>query len=97
MHPNSILAYKETKEERERRKQDILRVYELSTRPIIDREVCERLGFFDMNKVRPRITEMIQERKLRQVGKRKDHVTRKSVREVELIRAHTQLQLSMGA
>lgn len=49
-----------------------------------DRQVMIALGFSDMNSVRPRITELINDGVLVEVGETTDGVTRKRVRLVSL-------------
>ena len=43
------------------------------------REVAHRLGFSDLNAVRPRITELVQEGRLIEVGHRYDKHTQRNV------------------
>jgi len=57
VHANSIIAWHRL--DKESRLARILAVYRTSSCPLTDREVAERLGFTDMNAVRPRITEAI--------------------------------------
>ena len=63
-----------------RRSDAILKVYRNYTRPLVDREVMNELGFNDPNTVRPRITEMISKNILKQVDTRRDGITGKLVR-----------------
>lgn len=49
-----------------------------------DREVMLSLGFSDMNSVRPRITELVKEGLLVEVGDQEDPVTHKTVRVLSL-------------
>lgn len=61
MHPNSLASWREL--DPGARHQLILSVYEASIQPLTDREVAQRLGFTDLNAVRPRITELIHDHK----------------------------------
>lgn len=90
IHHNSLLAY-ETIDTSERN-QSIYGVYENSEVPLMDREVMHKLGFRDPNAVRPRITEMIDEGLLKEVGKSKDPVTNRTVRLVRIRRPEENLQ-----
>jgi DNA-binding Lrp family transcriptional regulator len=49
-----------------------------------DRQIAERLGLADMNTVRPRITELRDAGRVREVGHQADHVTGRRVRLVEI-------------
>lgn len=51
---------------------------------LTDRECMESLGLTDMNSVRPRITEMIEQGVLHEGESRTDHVTKKTVRTCSL-------------
>jgi hypothetical protein len=64
------------------RRQIILNVYSSSAQPLTDREVCERAGFREMNAVRPRITEMIEEGILKECGTVRSERTGRRVRTV---------------
>jgi hypothetical protein len=84
MHANSLLAWRDL--DVGERCKAILEVYRLSSVPLCDREIAERLGFTDMNAVRPRITELIKKHhKLMECGAVVDSVTGKTVRTVGLI------------
>ena len=58
-----------------------------------DRQIMMRLGFTDMNSVRPRVTEMLKSRVLIEVGERRDTVTGQTVRLVAIRRKPEQLGL----
>lgn len=82
MHANSLAALGSLDcGERERL---IIDAYVAAGLPQTDRQIAERLGFDDMNKVRPRISDLIDDLILREVGSTKDHVTGKKVRLVEV-------------
>ena len=86
MHPNSLVAYRQefaNFNERER-----LVYGEIAFNgPMTDRDV--RNGLFgvtaDLNKARPRISDLIKKGWLEEVGKVKDAVTNKTVRKVRAI------------
>jgi hypothetical protein len=83
IHQNSIKAYRELS--KSERCQAIFRVYDVHQRPLTDRQVKDYLGFSEMNAVRPRISEMIQQGVLVEcINKEKDHVTGKTVRLVRI-------------
>jgi hypothetical protein len=48
--------------------------------PATDRQLCYGLGFRDMNAVRPRVTELLDSFRLREVGETKDELTGRTVR-----------------
>lgn len=83
MHANSLAAYHEGTETRETRSSRILSLFDFRA-VLTDREVCERLEYPDMNAVRPRITELIKQGLLREVGHAIDRVTGRKVRLVAL-------------
>ena len=98
MHPHSLAAYHDGKTERfSRRAQEILAaIHELQTAS--DRHVCQRLGFSDMNAVRPRITELIRQGVLEECGETHDTVTDRMVRVVRVVPPRpswTETQLEM--
>ena len=78
MHENSVAAYATL--DLSDRCQKILDVYRSSTVSLTDREVADRLGFSDMNNVRPFITRMIDQLLLGETGKAKCATTGKTVR-----------------
>lgn len=82
IHQNSIDSFHAL--DRETRRKIILGVYEKHGRPLTDRQVAEDLGFNDLNSVRPRISEMIDDGVLVEVGKIKDFLTRVNVRLVRI-------------
>ncbi len=73
MHANSLDARGDTSQ----RRIDVLACY---TQPRTDRDVMRMLGFTDMNKIRPRITELVDAGALREVGTIKDDTTGRHVR-----------------
>lgn len=101
MHPNSLSAYHAGRLEGllSRREAEILAAFRTLGRAT-DREVCAYLGLPDMNNVRPRITELINEAGLlEEVASITCPVTRKPVR-VSTIRQPSsggQLSLPLSA
>jgi DNA-binding Lrp family transcriptional regulator len=79
-HTNSFLSHQNIN--KYQRRQIILNVYRSSNRPLTDREVAERAGFCEMNAVRPRITEMIEDGILQECGVVKSQRTGRRVRTV---------------
>ncbi len=78
-HANSIAAFRDL--DTSERAAAILAVYRGSARGLTDRQVMEALCFTEMNAVRPRITELIDHGLLCEVGKIRDHLTGKTVRQ----------------
>ncbi len=78
MHAHSLEAYASLKPDA--RRAAVLAVYRGSTFPLTDRQVMEALGFTDGNAVKPRISELVEDGKLYECGKVKDHITNKTVR-----------------
>jgi len=83
IHENSREAYAIL--ELSDRSRKILEVYKASTVAMTDREVAARLGFSDMNAVRPIITHLRDEGLLTEAGKIKCPVTGKTVRLVTVL------------
>lgn len=85
MHCHSIKAYHEEHPKLSARSYEILALCK-DGRSRTDREIKDSLFGMasDMNTVRPRITELIEARLLRELGQTKDHVTGKTVRVVGL-------------
>lgn len=71
--------------DRKSRANMVLKVYQQANRPLMDREVMNRLAFQDINCVQPRITELIGEGKIRESGKMKSP-TGKTVRVCEPVK-----------
>ena len=67
MHENSLIAFNTL--DKHTRRLMVLACYERSGYPLTDRQVCQMLGFSDLNAVRPRITEAVQSGELVEVGK----------------------------
>jgi hypothetical protein len=82
IHVNSIKSFQELKPNKRAAK--IYEKYVGTGFAMTDREIAERMGFADLNQVRPRISEMINLGFLRECGKVKDSVTGKTVRIVEV-------------
>jgi len=82
MHENSLFAYAEEKRLLGARARAIL---DDVTRngAATDRKIMARMGFADMNSVRPRVTELIEDGYLREGGSTTCAVTGKTVRIVE--------------
>ena len=59
------------------RQQRILAV--IGNRSMTAREIAQRLGFSDLNAVRPRITELVKEGRLIEVGQRYDTFSHRNV------------------
>ena len=96
-HPNSIESYYEGKlsgafSDREEKIMTALRAISKGT----DRDIKDFLGVSDMNSVRPRITELIDEAGLiEECGFKTDDITGKKVRIVRIIPEEDKNQLSL--
>ena len=85
-HENSVLAH--TVFDKSARYSEILNAYEILAVPATDRKISSFLGYMDLNKVRPRITELIHKNRLVELKDGvKDEVTGKTVRLVRIASA----------
>lgn len=91
IHANSIAAF-HAEEARLSKRAEAVLAWITKHGPHTDREVMQGMGFPDMNNVRPRITELIEQGRLMEVGDITCPVTRKRVRRVD-IRRPRQLDL----
>jgi hypothetical protein len=82
-HPNSADSLKQV--DREKRYEQILDALECEQRPMTDREVMRYLRFSDPNMVRPRITELVEQKRLREGESVKCKETGRTVRTVALV------------
>lgn len=57
----------------------------LEEKPMTARELAHKLGFTDLNAVKPRITELLRKDKIRVCGVQKDPVTQVTVRVYERV------------
>lgn len=80
MHENSRKSYEELLVSISERYAMILGAYRIAGYPLTDRQVLTRCGFRDMNKVRPRITELVKRGDLVECGKALDAETNRKVR-----------------
>jgi hypothetical protein len=82
-HPNSKASLQ--KVDKEKRKAEILSVFEReNNKPMSDREIARYLGYSDLNSVRPRLTELVAEKKLREYRTVICPVTKRPVRQTML-------------
>lgn len=83
VHANSKDAFASTARTRNTRTEQVLKnVREKGAGT--DREIMKRMGFFDPNAVRPRITELIREERLVEIARTQDALTGMSVRVVDI-------------
>jgi predicted HTH transcriptional regulator len=68
VHDNSMAAYRGLQTEIKGRRAAIVQTLIESRHSLTDRQIMERLGFADMNAVRPRISELVKSGMLREVG-----------------------------
>jgi len=85
MHKNSIETYHSIKPFLTKRQLVIYNWLEANGEAS-DRQIKVGLGFDDLNAVRPRITEMVQRKQLREVKTVRCSVTKKPVRIVEVVK-----------
>ena len=86
MHVNSLVSYWEGEETYfSKREMNVLRAVHSLGRAS-DREVMLALCFSDMNSVRPRITELLKEGLIEEVGDQEDPITKKRVRVLSIAR-----------
>jgi hypothetical protein len=78
LHTNTLLASRQV--ERFNRRNLILDAYNKSSSPLTDRQVMRLCHYDDMNAIRPRITELIDDGVLMEVGTTTDETTGKRVR-----------------
>ena len=71
MHPNSLEAYAKATQALTGRRRMVHQLIEQHG-PMSDRQVRDRLGFSDMNAVRPRISELVDLGLLEEVGRRQE-------------------------
>ncbi len=83
MHDNSLDAYAKELPRLSRRAM-LIHAEVVLGGPGTDRQIMNRMGFTDMNAVRPRISEMIDLGVLREVATKKCPTTGKRVRVVDL-------------
>jgi hypothetical protein len=81
MHANSLLAYEEERPRLSARAELVFANVKQHG-PGTDREIMARMGFTDLNQVRPRITELVKSGLLVEVAQRVCDVTGKRVRVV---------------
>ena len=84
MHDNSIKAYK--KLGLTFSQHAVLQIYDLHNRGLTDREVKTFGNYEDMDEVRPRITELIGLKKIKECGDVVDQKTHISVRICKIVR-----------
>lgn len=94
LHENSLLAYEQELPKLTHRQQQILDICS-DGRLRTDRQIMNELGLPDMNNVRPRITELIKDGRITEMGKRVCPVTRKSVRLVGNLDLDGQLRIAI--
>lgn len=84
IHANSLLSYYSGERTLfSKREQDVLLAVRAQGKAT-DREIMLSLQFSDMNSVRPRISELVEDGVLEEVGSQADPVTGKTVRIVAL-------------
>jgi hypothetical protein len=95
VHDNSIVAFHDTENDREKRKQAVLLVFRGAwPQGMTDRQVMESLGFKDPNAARPRITELTLSGHIAEIGKVRDQLTGRSVRVSRAVMKEEQLKFA---
>jgi hypothetical protein len=74
MHEHSLEVYRDEFDKLGKRAK-VIAVCVAQSAGLTDRQVMERLNFWDMNQVRPRITELVKLRVLEEIGDTVDHKT----------------------
>ena len=92
-HNNSMLSSRQV--ERFNRRRLILSAYDKAGEPLTDRQVVDIIGYRDMNSARPRITELVEEGILKEVGTVEDHLTKRTVRLTAKSNNYKQLELAI--
>lgn len=87
MHINSLAAFDEIEEERSERANVIYSLMTTAASAMTDRQIAQALGFSDINMVRPRITELKDNRWAVETGTIECPVTRRHVRLVKALSA----------
>lgn len=85
VHSHSIEAYRGQQDRLSRRAESVLE-WLSQYGPATDREVMEGLGFRERNAVAPRITELMEARKVIEIGSVRCRWTGKTVRKVDVVR-----------
>ena len=85
MHNNSLLSFTEEIPKLSKRESVIHQFFLETSGTYTDREVMTNLNFTETNQVRPRITELIKRKLLREVGYTKCKTTGKKVRLVSAL------------
>lgn len=94
VHENSKKAFKEIKPERLKRKDVILDIYKNNVnKALTDRQILSIFGGYDINNVQPRITELISDGVILEVGKTQCSITGKTVRKTMLVDGGVQTDL----
>lgn len=93
IHINSLQAFDEIEDERSERANVIYTLMTNAGLAMTDRQVAQALGFSDMNMVRPRITELKDNRWARETGTIECPVTRRQVRLVKALNAQERVAL----
>lgn len=78
VHANSVASWRDF--DADTRAALVRAVYTLATEPLTDRQVMQRLGFSDMNMVRPSITRLVENGYLVELAKVRDAETARLVR-----------------
>jgi hypothetical protein len=77
-HPNSRESLKRV--DKDKRKAEIMDAFEREGKPMTDRQLARYLGYQDLNAIRPRVTELIAEKKLREYSTVICETTKRPVR-----------------
>ena len=94
MHRNSIEAYEELRNSLNHRQDQILALIERKPHST-DREILANYGGIEMNQVRPRITELIEKKLVKETGSKKCLVTKRKVRTLKAIDYNNPAQLNL--
>ena len=84
IHQNSIKAYHEEVPHLSKRQMQIVNLLQSQLIAMTDREIKDALRFYDMNQVRPRVTELLSKRVLVETDQAECLITGKLVRKVKI-------------
>jgi hypothetical protein len=87
MHHNSLNAYRQVRDEMNKREKAIYGLLSQNMLSMTDREIMKALNFPEPNCVRPRITDLIKNYWLREMGDVEDSISGVRVRRVRALSA----------
>jgi len=97
-HENSTAALRDEQQQGRisRRAEAVLKVLQAAKYPLTDRDIADKLGFSDLNAVRPRITELIALGLVAEMHPVRCHTTGKTVRTTRAL-SYVEIELARRA